>query len=82
MKIEYKNFLNQTKIRICQNLMLKTIITIFRQFENILYFERFKCLVLGLVWFVNLRLSKIRLNKFRLCKVKLVKVRLGKTKRK
>jgi hypothetical protein len=27
MKIEYKNFLYQTKIRISQNLMLKTIIT-------------------------------------------------------
>jgi hypothetical protein len=24
---------------------------IFRQFENILYFEIFKCLVLGVVWF-------------------------------
>jgi hypothetical protein len=50
MKIEYKNFLNQTKIRISQNLMLKNNNDIiFRQFESILYFEIFKCLVLGCV---------------------------------
>ncbi len=41
MKIQYKNTFNQTKIRISQNLM----------FKNILYFEIFKCLVLGLVRF-------------------------------
>jgi hypothetical protein len=63
MKIQYKNTFNQTKIRISQNLMFKNNNNIiFRQFENILYFEIFKCLVLvlglscveksqfGLVW--------------------------------
>jgi hypothetical protein len=50
MKIQYKNTFNQTKIRISQNLMFKNNNNIiFRQFENILYFEIFKCLVLGLV---------------------------------
>jgi hypothetical protein len=49
MKIQYKNTFNQTKIRISQNLMFKNDNNIiFRQFENILYFEIFKCLVLGL----------------------------------
>jgi hypothetical protein len=52
MKIQYKNTLNQTKIRISQNLIFKNNNNIiFRQFENILYFEVFKCLVLGLVRF-------------------------------
>jgi hypothetical protein len=52
MKIEYKNTFNQTKIRISQNLMFKNNNNIiFRQFENILYFEIFKYLVLGLVRF-------------------------------
>ena len=52
MKIQYKNTFNQTKIRISQNLMFKINNNIiFRQFENILYFEIFKCLVLGLVRF-------------------------------
>ena len=52
MKIQYKNTFNQTKIRISQNLIFKNNNnTIFRQFENILYFEIFKCLVLGLVRF-------------------------------
>ncbi len=46
MKIQYKNTLNQTKIRISQNLMFKNNNNIiFRQFENILYIEIFKCLV-------------------------------------
>jgi hypothetical protein len=49
MKIQYKNTFNQTKIRISQNLMFKNNNNIiFRQFENILYFEIFRCLVLGL----------------------------------
>jgi hypothetical protein len=48
MKIQYKNTFNQTKIRISQNLIFKNNNIIFRQFENILYFEIFKCLVLGL----------------------------------
>jgi hypothetical protein len=49
MKIQYKNTFNETKIRISQNLMLKNNNNIiFRQFVNILYFEIFKCLVLGL----------------------------------
>jgi hypothetical protein len=52
VKIQYKNTFNQTKIRISQNLMFKiNNNVIFRQFENILYFEIFKCLVLGLVRF-------------------------------
>jgi hypothetical protein len=52
MKIQYKNTFNETKIRISQNLMLKNNNNIIsRQFENILYFEIFKCLVLGLVRF-------------------------------
>ncbi len=51
-KFQYKNTFNQTKIRISQNLMFKNNNNIiFRQFENILYFEIFKCLVLGLVRF-------------------------------
>ncbi len=50
MKIQYKNTFNETKIRISQNLMFKNNNNIiFRQFENILYFEIFKCLVLGCV---------------------------------
>jgi hypothetical protein len=52
MKIQYKNTFNETKIRISQNLMFKNNNNIIsRQFENILYFEIFKCLVLGLVRF-------------------------------
>jgi hypothetical protein len=52
MKIQYKKTFNQTKIIICQNLMFKNKNNIiFRQFENIFYFEIFKCLVLGLVRF-------------------------------
>jgi hypothetical protein len=52
VKIQYKNTFNETKIRISQNLMFKINKNIiFRQFENILYFEIFKCLVLGLVRF-------------------------------
>jgi hypothetical protein len=52
MKIQYKSTFNQTKIRISQNLVFKNNSNIiFRQFENILYFEIFKCLVLGLVRF-------------------------------
>jgi hypothetical protein len=36
MKIHYKNTLNQTKIRISQNLMFKNNNNVtFRQFENI-----------------------------------------------
>jgi hypothetical protein len=38
MKIQYKNALNQRKIKISQNLMFKNNNIIFRQFENILYF--------------------------------------------
>jgi hypothetical protein len=50
MKIQYKNTFNETKITISQNLMFKNNNNIiFRQFENILYFEIFKCLGLGLV---------------------------------
>ncbi len=50
MKIQYRNTFNQTKIRISQNLMFKNKNNIiFRQFENILYFEIFKCLGLGCV---------------------------------
>ncbi len=46
MKIQYKNTLNQIKIRISQNLMFKNNNNIiFGQFENILYFEIFKCSV-------------------------------------
>jgi len=49
MKIQYKSTLNQTKIRISQNLMFKNNNNIiFLQFENILYFEIFK--FLGLAW--------------------------------
>jgi hypothetical protein len=52
MKIQYKNTFNETKVRISQKIMLKNNDDIiFRQFENILYFEIFKCLVLGLVQF-------------------------------
>jgi hypothetical protein len=52
MKIEYKSTFNQTKITISQNLMFKNNKNIiFRQFENILYFEIFKYLVSGLVRF-------------------------------
>jgi hypothetical protein len=58
VKIEYKNTFNETKIRISQNLMFKINNNIiFRQFENILYFEIFKCLVRfglhfeNMVWF-------------------------------
>jgi hypothetical protein len=52
VKIQYKNTFNQTSITISQNLMFKINNNIiFRQFENILYFEIFKCLVLGLVRF-------------------------------
>ncbi len=49
MKIQYKNNLNPIKIRISQNLIFENNNNIiYRQFENILYFEIFKCLVLGL----------------------------------
>jgi hypothetical protein len=49
MKIQCKNTFNQTKIRISQNLIFKKNNNIiFRQFENILCLEIFKCLVLGL----------------------------------
>ncbi len=52
MKVQNKNTFIETKIRISQNLMFKiNNKIIFRQFENILYFEIFKCLVLGLVRF-------------------------------
>ncbi len=50
MEIQYKNTFNETKIRISKNLTFKNNNNIiFRQFENILYFEIFKCLVSGLV---------------------------------
>jgi hypothetical protein len=49
MKIQYKNNLNPIKIRISQNLIFENNNNIiYRQFENILYLEIFKCLVLGL----------------------------------
>jgi hypothetical protein len=52
MKIQYKNTFNQTKVRFSQNLMFKNNNNIIlRQFENILYPQIFKCLVLGLVRF-------------------------------
>jgi hypothetical protein len=69
-QIQFKNTFNQTKIRISQNFTFKNNNNIIsRQFENILYFEIFKCLVLGLVRFGSVWFGLVRFGfGFGLCR--------------